>query len=85
MDMTDDTALSYDSIQSYVWGVRAWHKMQYYADPVRGVLGWDDFMDSVKVLTWMPHEPRKAADIQVIERIIDDFLALPLPKPHAIQ
>ena len=64
--MLDDTELVFSSIQSYVWGLR-WHmKLQRQADPVMGVLGWPDFMSAVKVLSWVPHEPRRALPLALI-------------------
>lgn len=76
--MVDDTDLVFKSIEGYVWGVRTWMKHQRQLDPIMGVVGWEDFMSSVKVLTWVPHVPRKATPTEVIERILrntdtDDF------------
>jgi hypothetical protein len=69
--MVDQTELVFSSIEQYVWGVRTWMKLQHQADPVYGVMGWDDFMSSVKVLTWVPVEPRKATPLEVIEAILN--------------
>ena len=70
--MVEDTALTYKSIDCYLWGVRKWHELQEQADPIAGIMGWDNFMQSVKVLTWQPGEPHKAVPWEVIEAIIDD-------------
>eukprot|EP00966_Prymnesium_polylepis_P023372 538061-Prymnesium_polylepis.1 len=64
-DMLDDTSLVYSSIEGYVWGVREWHKLQFELDPIRGVAGWDEFMAAIKVLSWVPAEPRKETPIDV--------------------
>jgi hypothetical protein len=69
--MVDQTELVFSSIEQYVWGVRTWVKLKHQADPVYGIMGWDDFMSSVKVLTWVPSEPRKATPLNVIEAILD--------------
>ena len=70
--MVDDSDLTYKSIENYVWGLRTWMKLQHQPDPAFGVLGWDDFMDAVKVLTWVPAEPRKAVPRELIEKIVAD-------------
>ena len=70
MHLMDDTSLVYSSIADYVWGVRTWQKMQRQADPIFGIMGWDDFMASVKVMTWVPHEPRKALSVGIIKKIL---------------
>ena len=64
--LTDQTELVYASIDSYVWGLVNWMKLQRQADPRLGVEGWVDFMQSVKVLTWVPHEPRKEIPLAYI-------------------
>ena len=69
--MVDQTELVFSSIEQYVWGVRTWVKLKHQADPVYGIMGWDDFMSSVKVLTWVPSEPRKATPLHLIEAILD--------------
>ena len=71
MHLMDDTALVYSSIADYVWGVRTWQKFQKQADPIFGVMQWDDFMAAVKVLTWVPHEPRKALPLDTIRSILE--------------
>ena len=71
MHMSMDTELVWGSIQTYVWGVRVWMQSQHQADPVMGVSGWDSFMDGVKVLTWVPAEPRRRCPRSVVEKILD--------------
>ena len=72
LEMVDDSELQYSSIELYVWGLRTWQKLQFQADPVYGIMGWDDFMAAVKVLTWVPHEPHRAASLEVVGKIIAD-------------
>lgn len=64
------TALVWGSISTYVWGVRVWHMAQRQADPVSGVRHWGEFMAAIKVLTWVPSEPRRRTPIGVIKRIL---------------
>lgn len=71
LDMVEDTELVYSSIEGYLWGVRTWMKLQRQADPVLGVMGWDDFMSAVKVLTWVPAEPRRATPYKVLLAIVE--------------
>ena len=59
------------SIQTYVWGVRTWMQSQHQADPAMGVRSWDNFMDGVKVLTWVPAEPRRRCPVDVVGRILE--------------
>lgn len=66
MKMVDDTSLVFKSIEGYVWGLRWFMKLQHQADPVMGVMHFLDFMNSVKVLTWVPHEPRRALPVRHI-------------------
>ncbi len=44
-----DTKLVADSIQAYVWGLRWKMKLEHQADPVLGVMHWQEFMRSVRV------------------------------------
>ena len=62
--------LVYDSINSYVWGFRWYVKLQHQADPIIGVINWHDFMQSVKVVTWVPHEPRREVPLELLRRMI---------------
>ena len=71
IDMVDDTTLTFSSIENYLWGIRSYMKLQRQADPIYGVLGWDDFLASVKVLTFVPAEPRKATPITVVGNIFE--------------
>ena len=71
LHMLTDTDLVWGSIQTYVWGVRTWVQSQHQADPVMGVRSWDIFMDGVKVLAWVPAEPRRRCPVDVVDRILD--------------
>ena len=42
------------------------------ADPVLGVMSWDTFMASVKVVAWVQGEPRKMVPVSIISLILDD-------------
>ena len=65
--MTDHrTDLTFHSIQSYVWGLVWWTKLQNQADPRLGVMHYSDFMASIKVLAWVPHEPRRCVPLKVL-------------------
>ena len=46
-----------DSIGTYVWALRWKMKLSHQADPVLGVMHWQDFMRSVRVKAHVPHEP----------------------------
>ena len=49
-DLSPEAALSVaDSIQAYVWGLRWKMKLEHQADPVLGVMHWQEFMRSVRV------------------------------------
>ena len=75
VDMLTDTSYVWSTISQYVWGVRVWQQSQGHADPIMGVLGWDTFMQGVRVLSWVPHEPRKRVPYEVISRILDYILS----------
>jgi len=70
--MLTDTDLVWGSIEAYTWGVRQYMIVQHQADPALGVMSWDTFMASVKVVAWVPGEPRKMVPISVISSILDD-------------
>ena len=76
MRLVDDTSLAYKSIEGYMWGMRTWQTLQAQADPIYGVMGWDTFMDAVKVLTWVPSEPRRATDMTVMGNILGAALTM---------
>eukprot|EP00966_Prymnesium_polylepis_P217989 5044653-Prymnesium_polylepis.1 len=69
--MVEDSELVCSTIEGYVWGVRTWMKFQRQADPAAGVMGFDDWLSAVKVVTWVPHEPRKATPMAVIRAIVE--------------
>ena len=66
-----DTELVYKSIETYVWAVRTYMQAQHEDDPCLGVKHWQNFMDGIKVLTFVPAEPRKMTPMDVIEKILD--------------
>jgi hypothetical protein len=41
-------------------------KLSHQADPVLGVMHWQDFMRSVRVKAHVPHEPRRAVPLRLI-------------------
>ena len=68
--MLDNTALVADSIGTYVWALRWKMKLAHQADPVLGVMHWQDFMRSVRVKAHVPHEPRRAVPLRLILAIV---------------
>ena len=70
MHMLEDTDLTWGTIQSYVWGVRVWQQSQHQLDPVMGVAEWKSFMDGVKVLSWVPGEPRRRFPVERVAAIL---------------
>ena len=71
LHMLGDTELVWASIENYVWAWREWMVLQRQADPIMGVMGWDRFMDAVKVLTIVPSEPRAELPLEDIEKILN--------------
>ena len=51
--------------------LRTWMQSQHQADPIMGVRSWDNFFDGIKVLSWVPAEPRRRCPIDVVGRIIE--------------
>ena len=70
--LMDETELVYASIDTYIWGVRNFMKLQFQLDPVKGIPYWDEWMQSVKVLSYVPAEPRQPVPLEVIKRIVAD-------------
>jgi hypothetical protein len=70
LHMLENTALVADSIGTYVWALRWKMKLAHQADPVLGVMHWQDFMRSVRVKAHVPHEPRRAVPLRLILAII---------------
>jgi hypothetical protein len=70
LHMLENTALVADSIGTYVWALRWKMKLSHQADPVLGVMHWQDFMRSVRVKSHVPHEPRRAVPLRLILSII---------------
>ena len=64
------TALVYASITKYVWGLCEWMKLQHQDDPRCGVRGWDQFMASIKVLTFRPCKPHERFPIELVARML---------------
>ena len=64
------TKLVYSSISKYLWGLATWCVLQRQADPRIGVEGFKSFMNSVKVLTFVPAQPHEAIPIEILERIL---------------
>ena len=85
LHMATETTLAYSSIEQYVWGVRVWMQSQMVVDPLMGVLFWSSFMQAIKVLTWVPGEPRRAVPHAVVEAIIDMVEARYLHDFFAVQ
>ena len=65
--------------------VRVWMQSQMVVDPLMGVLFWATFMQAIKVLTWVPGEPRRAVPHDTIEAIIDLVEARYLHDLFAVQ
>ena len=59
MYFVNETESPYSTISNYVWALRAWMKFQRQQDPAYGLVEWQDFMQGVEVMTFMPAEPRK--------------------------
>ena len=53
ISLVENTSLVWSSISNYVWGLRQWHGLQREADPVMGVMQWNEFMKAVKVASWV--------------------------------
>ena len=70
MTLMLNTNLVYKSISNYVWGLRSWMQHQRQQDPVAGVREWGLVMKSIKVLTWVPGEPRRRTPISVVKRVL---------------
>ena len=64
------TALVYGSITKYVWGLCEWMKLQHQDDPRTGVRGWDNFMKSVKVLTFKQGKPHDRFPIGLLHKML---------------
>ena len=73
LSMLGDTSLAWGSISNYVWGLSAYMKMQWQQDPRMGVESWTEFMAAVKVMAWVPHEPRRAVPLELLERMADSI------------
>ena len=67
------TTLVYASITKYVWGLCEWMKLQHQDDPRTGVRGWDNFMKSVKVLTFKQGKPHERFPIGLLHKMLKDI------------
>ena len=67
------TTLVYASITKYVWGLCEWMKLQHQEDPRIGVRGWDNFMKSVKVLTFKQGKPHERFPIGLLHRMLKEI------------
>ena len=70
LEMVDDTELTFQSICSYIWGVRTWHVCQHQADPIHGVMHWREFIRGVAALTAVVGEPRKQVPLETVRAIL---------------
>ena len=70
MYLADNTTLTYNTISGYVWGVCMWLSLQHLPDPRMGVMQWGDFMAAIKVLTWVPSEPRRQIPFEYLEQAL---------------
>ena len=70
LHMLIDTDIIFASIEKYVWGVCTFMKLQHQPDPRHGVMQWGDFMSSVKVVSHVPGEPRKAMPYEHVENFL---------------
>merc|ERR1712185_464167 len=66
-----DTELVFSSICNYMWGLRHWMRLQHQADPAVGVIGYLDFIKSIKVPTFALGEPRRRVPRRVLKRILE--------------
>ena len=65
------TDLTFDTINGYLWGMRRWQTLQHQADPALGVMNYGEFLQSLKVVTWVPHEPRRELPIEKIKLMLE--------------
>ena len=70
MSLVMTTTIVYASISKTVWALVEWFKLQHQADPRIGLVGWKNFMLSVKVLTFAPAEPHARCPIEVLEQVL---------------
>ena len=74
LSLLDDTTLVYNSISTYVWGMRTMHTLQHQSDPAMGVEFFREFMRSVSVLSAVPGEPRKRVELEVVSGLLDEIM-----------
>jgi len=71
ISMADDTELAWASIKNYFWGMRNWQKLQHQADPVFGLMEWEDFCHALKVLTIVAGEPRRRLSVDALRAMLE--------------
>jgi hypothetical protein len=74
LSMLDDTSLVYNSISTYVWGMRTMHTLQHQSDPAMGVEFFRELMRSVSVLSAVPGEPRKRVELDVVAALLTEIM-----------
>ena len=70
LSMLDETDLVFNSICTYIWGMRTWQVMQHVSDPIFGCKHWREFIRAVAVLSSVPGEPREQVPLQVVRDIL---------------
>lgn len=73
LSLLDDTSLVYNSITTYVWGMRTMHTLQHQSDPAMGVEFFREFMRSISVLSAVPGEPRKRVELEVVTALLSEI------------
>ena len=74
LSLLDDTSLVYNSISTYVWGMRTMHTLQHQSDPAMGVEFFREFMRSISVLSAVPGEPRKRVELEVVSALLHEIM-----------
>ena len=69
--MADDTDLVWGSIKNMFWGMRSWQKLQHQADPVFGIMEWQEYLDSLEVLTSSTGEPRRRLTVEALKDCLE--------------
>ena len=69
------------TISNYVWALCAFMQQELHMDPRFNVVGWSFFMAAVKVLTYVPYEPRTRLPTSAIRSALSavdtsDFVAV---------
>ena len=69
--LADDTELAWGSIKNYLWGMRSWQKLQHQADPAYGIMEWEEYLDSLEVLTATAGEPRRRLTVEALKDCLE--------------